>query len=222
MAEIRVEEKRGMPAWIWILVLLGVALLAWFIYEAYAPKAEPIDTTAPVTTTIVPTPAPSTETTAPMPPSVSESVTSYVTMCDSPSTPVIDAASQHQYASQCFERLGASLRAITENQQTPATNLGESMVLLDQQLTSLKQSDPTQETYGAAMQQMVDASVQAMTAVQQAWYPSPPVEQALSDVRGTATLLKSKTTADERGQPLQQFFREAGDVLREMSASPTS
>lgn len=32
MAEIRVERKKGIPAWAWILILLLIGAIAWFAY----------------------------------------------------------------------------------------------------------------------------------------------------------------------------------------------
>ena len=70
MAEIRVEEKRGSLAWLWVLILvLIVAVVAWFLLgnrdagpAAVSPAADTLTSPAPPPgPAMAPAPAPTTE-----------------------------------------------------------------------------------------------------------------------------------------------------------------
>lgn len=217
MADIDVERKGGPGIWPWIIGLIVLALLAWLLIE-WLGDDDDVVVDEPVAGVVEPAPVAPVAPTEAGPGAVPAPVQQYLTTC-APREPQAMGL-DHQYTSNCVQQLVAATEAVMQSPNLQGVDVQAQLQEARQRAERLAQS-PQASTEHAGMTRDAFTSVAAvLDGMQDARYPElgtqvDQLRQAAQSVQPTGTLL------DQR-EPVQDFFRQAGDVLNRMAMAPAA
>lgn len=224
MADINLEKKRSTPIWPWILGLLALLVIGWLIVEAMdrddrdvatttsTAAADPITAPAPAGAPVSGTQASA----ATMPAGLQE----YTSRCQTEEGAQPDAIGQdHEYTTRCFDLLASSMSAIASQRQADV-NLTQQIETVQQQVNSMRQSDPASLEHSNSTREAATASAEALSSMQQAFGTAgDEAESAVRSARDAAQQIEASEALLEQREELKTFFREAGNALQALSAS---
>lgn len=213
MADIDVERK-GPSIWPWILGLLVLALLVWLLVEWLGDDDDVVD--QPVATVVDDTlGAAAAPVTAPVGATAAggQQMQQYMTTC-APAQPQ-EMGLQHEYTANCIELLAGNVESISA--QAQGVNVQSELDRARQNAQQLRQSAADTTVHARLTSEALSSLATAIDRVQEAQYPNmggqvDQLQQTVQNVEASGTLL------DQR-EPVQNFFRQAGDVLNSMAGA---
>lgn len=226
MADIDVERK-STNIWPWILGLIGLLLVGWLLVEMLDDEVA-LDV-APVGAVegpaVVPTPAPVVNPVTPVTPdAVAEgnavmipAVQEYLTACTAGTA---DMSLDHQYTSNCIQRLSTSIDALLQNPDLAGIDVQAQFQDYRQKAERLVQSPETSGQHANITREAFTSMATLLNAVQDARYPG--LESQVSELEQAATAVQGNVEMLNQKEAVQRFFGQAGNVLTGMVSAPAS
>lgn len=220
MADINVQRKQGTPGWVWLLVLLALALLAWLLWGLLAGDDEPevADTvpaaTAPAVVPVVPADPAAPPAAGQVPPVVQ----GYLATCTAEGGAPADMGLEHQFAVTCFRDLRAAIDTVMVRGRVSGVDVSSRVNEYQTAVQRLEQSQPASTEHAGYTRQAADAASALMQAILTTGYGGmQEVTAAVAEVEQAASAIQPGTQMLEQRDAVRAFFRESGDALRLMA-----
>lgn len=216
MADIDIQRK-GPAIWPWIIGLLVLGLLTWALLEMFDTD-EVVE--EPVATAVDPAPV------APAPAvgdagdaggaAVPAAVQQYLTTC-APREPGAMGL-DHQSTSGCIRQLVDAVEAVLQDPARSGIDVQAPLQAARQQAQQLEQS-ANQSAQHAGMTRDAFVSIATLlNSVQDARYPG--LEGQAAQLEEAARSVQASDDLLDQREPVQRFFRQAGDLLNAIASSP--
>ncbi|HEV2148041.1 MAG TPA: hypothetical protein VGR37_11615 [Longimicrobiaceae bacterium] len=211
MADIDIERKSGGSIWPWLLGLLALLLIGWLLWEMFDDdEAEVLEPAAAV---VEPAPEPGVAPVAAGAAVVPPAVEQYMTTC-APR----DAASMsmdHQYTSDCIQRLVASVDAVLQNPEMTGVNVQAQLQDARQAAERLVQTPETSTEHAGMVRNAFTSVATLINAIQDQRFPA--LDAQAGQLEQTAQSVQPGQQLLNQRDAVQNFFRQAGDVLQRMA-----
>lgn len=221
MADIDVERK-GPSIWPWILGLLLLLLLGWLLWEWLDDDEEVLTdpATVGVTEPLPPGPVPPVAV-APgqdtLGAALPAPVQQYLTTCtDAQGSMAMD----HQYTSNCIQRLTASLDAVLQSPNLQGVDVRSELQDYRQKAQRLVESPEASTQHANMTRDAFTSMATLLNKVQDARYPG--LSGQVDQLEQRAQSVQAEQQLLEQRDAVHGFFRQAGDVLQAMATTPAA
>lgn len=225
MADIEIQRKSGVGWWWWVLGLLILLLAGWAIAEmlggddeaeqvAVVDGAYPVDTAGAAAAGAAADPSVTVGTAE-----VSGPVQQYLATCAPQQAQQM--AMDHQYTSNCIDRLVASIEAMLQGPGLQGVNVQSQVQDARQKADQLRQSANESTRHAGMTREALVSAGTALQAIQSQRYPG--LSSQVAQLQEAAQQITESRPLLEQRDVIQRYFQLAGEALNGMSAgSPTS
>lgn len=217
MSDIDVVRRERGSAWLWLLLLAGIALVSWVAWTlidddpaevAGVPPAEP---TAPIAAPLPAVPVAPTAVVVVDPVRVSEAMRAYTAHVGRE----VPADGQHLYAAAGISRLATALAAIVGREPGPDREVVAKANAFFLIANLLVVSPDTLRLHADWMHRTALAAVDAMEQVGETRFPGAAGLRAeLEETRRAAEAIRPEEGLMGQRDEVRAFFRQAADPLR--------
>lgn len=212
MADIDIQRK-GPSIVPWIIGLIILVALTWALmamFDGDDAVDEPVSTSP---ATDVMEPVSGQPGSAAMPAAVQQ----FLTSC----APVDPAAMglDHQYTSNCIQQLVDGVDALLQDRNLSSVDVQAQMQSARQRAEQLVQSAPQSSQHAGMTREAFLSITSLLNAVQDARFPN--LEGQVTQLEETARGVQESSALLDQREPVQRFFRQAGDILNAMMAPAT-
>lgn len=215
MAEINIEKKSGPPAWIWIVGVVVLALIAWAVISMMGGDDRDDWTTAQDTAvTTAPAQMPATAAAGTTP----EAVQTFRRECAVDEGQRTDDMGQdHEFTVNCLQQLAAAIES-TARHAAGQANVDAHVQTIRQHAQQIRDSDPMSTQHANWTRDAFDAGVNALESLQQASAtPDTQAQGAVAQARQAAQQMRASELHTEQYTHVRSYFRNAAQALEGMA-----
>jgi hypothetical protein len=214
MAEINIEKKSGPPAWLWIVGLVVLALIAWAVISMMTGDDRDDWTTAQDTAVTTTQPA-QTPATTPGGPMAVQTFSRECAVDEGQRTD--DMGLDHEFTVNCLEQLAASIESVAQ-QTAGQPNVNPQVQTIRQNAQQIRDSDPMSTQHANWTREALNAGVTAMESLQQAGTAADQQAQnSIAQARQAAQQMQTSEVQLEQLTHIRSYMRNAAQALDSLS-----